>query len=388
MPFSTAVDRRRARPVAVAATAVCSAGLVVSLLHAPPAHAWGNGGDRPGPHKTVRNGYGTHDWVVDQAYRIAGGKARVGSWFDLATARQWSGYPDVYRTKGQHVFMESGHGRGAAEQASRYYVRTVRAYRAHKYQAASRAFGIMAHFVADVSMPYHSKRDPRSNRKEAERYEVYTSGLTRTRASHHDLCPQPTALPRVTDVRQVISDIASRSRTYYPRLSSILRSSGPAKATGITRAVLPLSCNNLAALLLSIPKASAMPAQVARVKVTLIRTKVRVGVTPKVDVTAYDARGNRIDGAMFRVDWPGRGHDDKVYTMPDGPVRTHGAAGHSPRKGTVRVTVSNPGATSSAAASGSARRAIVVAKKYRVMTKAQLKHARHKARKAGKPWRP
>lgn len=388
MSFSSAAHRPSTGVAVVATATVCTAGLLASMLQAPAAHAWGNGGDRPGPHKTVKNGYGTHDWVIDQAYRIAGGKARVGSWFDPATARQWSGYPDVYRTKTQHVFMESGHGRGAAEQASLYYVEAVRAYRAHDYQAASRAFGILGHFVADVSMPYHSKRDPRANRKEAERYEVYTSGLTSSRGSRHDLCPQPTALPRVSDVRRVISDIAARSRTYYPRLSSILRSSGPAKATDITRAVLPLSCNNLAALLLSIPKASAMPAQVARVKVKLVRTKVRIGLTPKIDLSAYDSRGRRIDGALFRVDWPGSTHDDTLYTLPDGPKRLHGALERSPHKGTVRVTVSNPGAVSSAVASGSSSRAIVIAKKYRVMTVAQLKAARHKARKAGKPWRP
>ncbi len=382
------------RVVTVTATALCAAGLVAAVLPAPDAQAWGNGGDRKGPGGTVRNGYGTHDWIVDQAYRIAGGKAGVGGWFDPAVARRWSGYPDVYRsaaTKGDHVFKESGGGRGAAQKSAEYYVRTVRAYQSGDYRDASKWFGIMAHYVGDVSMPYHAKADSRDNSATARRYEVHTSGLTSRAGAAHDLCPKPASLPRVTDARQVISDIARRSRPYAGKLRGILTSRGPGAARAITRKVLPLSCNSLASLLRSIPRASAMPARVARVKVRLIRTKVVLGRTPKIDVSAFDSRGRRIDGAEVRVDWPGTKHDGRFFTMPNGPKRNHGGRASSSAQAKVHVTVldpGGPGALTSKRGSRLAGQAVTVTKGYRTLSLSQLKKARKKARKAGKPWRP
>src|SRR5690606_26190076 len=120
----------------------------------------------------------------------------------------------------EHVFMETGHGRGAAQQASEYYVKTVQAYRRGDHQAASKWFGIMSHFVADVSMPYHTKQFSGNNRPAAEKYEKHTTSVTRSATAARNLCPQPSAVPRVTDVRRTIASIAASSRSYYSTLSS------------------------------------------------------------------------------------------------------------------------------------------------------------------------
>ena len=86
----------------------CRGRLLAATLPAPAAHAWGTGGDRKG-----HTGYGTHDWVVDQAAAIA----TNDGWFNAAVARAHSGDPDVYYPRPtEHVFDGEGGraGRGGA----------------------------------------------------------------------------------------------------------------------------------------------------------------------------------------------------------------------------------------------------------------------------------
>ncbi len=148
LPSSSLAVSRRPKIVMAAVVAVAG-GLLAATLPAPAAHAWGTGGDRKG-----HTGYGTHDWVVDQAAAIA----TNDGWFNAAVARAHSGDPDVYYPRPtEHVFMEKGAGRGAAEQVAEWYVAAVRAYRARDYTKASWAFGVMSHYYADVTQPFHSK---------------------------------------------------------------------------------------------------------------------------------------------------------------------------------------------------------------------------------------
>lgn len=188
LPSSSLAVSRRPKIVMAAVVAVAG-GLLAATLPAPAAHAWGTGGDRKG-----HTGYGTHDWVVDQAAAIA----TNDGWFNAAVARAHSGDPDVYYPRPtEHVFMEKGAGRGAAEQVAEWYVAAVRAYRARDYTKASWAFGVMSHYYADVTQPFHSKYA--GGYKSYHRpYEVATSNITHSANAAPAYCTSTRAPRRPT----------------------------------------------------------------------------------------------------------------------------------------------------------------------------------------------
>lgn len=390
MPSSALAPSRHPKIVMAAVVAVAG-GMLAATLPSPAAHAWGTGGDRKG-----HTGYGTHDWVVDQAAKIA----TNDGWFKAAVAVAHSGDPDVYFPRPtEHVYMEKGNGRGAAEQVSEWYVAAVRAFRAGNDTEASRAFGIMAHYYSDVTQPFHAKYG--GGYKQYHRpYEVFTSGITNAAGAAPGYCDTSQSAGGATDVRRMTANAAAYSRQYFGKLAGALskyRTSDPrmvkdSAVVDVTKRVLNRACGDLGKILQSIPTAAAMPAT-PYVKVRLIRTKLRIGQTPKVDVKITNSKGQPLDGVEFRVDWPGMKNSHRLYSLPNGVKRTHGVRALGRGKQQVHVTVLNPaGAASASVAASSTASAtaspITVSKSYKVMTQSQLAKARKKARKAGKPWRP
>ena len=149
---------------------------------------------------------------------------------------------------------------------------------------------------------------------------------------------------------------AAYSRQFFGKLVAGLSRHRSGDVADVTKKVLNRACTDLGAILASIPTASAMPA-VPRVSVKLVRTKVPTGLSPKVDVKITDSRGRPMDGVEFRVDWPGTRYDSRLYSLPNGVKRTHGAASWARGKQQVRVTVLNPaGATTASIASSSSAR--------------------------------
>jgi len=127
--------------------------LVATLVGTMPAHAWSNG-------SAGSNTFGTHDWVLREAVRAAGPRA---SWVCMRTALRATDDPDtldgIDHASGTwwHVFDIWGARWGAApEAASVWFHRVRRALRAGHPCRASRALGIMSHFVADVAQPMHT----------------------------------------------------------------------------------------------------------------------------------------------------------------------------------------------------------------------------------------
>ena len=106
--------------------------------------------------------------------------------------------------------MEKGAGRGAAEQVAEWYVAAVRAYRARDYTKASWAFGVMSHYYADVTQPFHSKYA--GGYKSYHRpYEVATSNITHSANAAPAYCTS-TRAPAATDVRRMTVAAAAYSR--------------------------------------------------------------------------------------------------------------------------------------------------------------------------------
>lgn len=346
MSLVATVRRRHAArsPLLLAlTTALCAGGLLVSMTPTP-AQAWGTGGDN----RSGRIGYGTHDWVIDQADQIAG---PAGSWLDAKVARDHSGDPDVYFPRPtEHVFMQKGRGRGAAQQVVNWYVATVQAYNAGDTRLASERFGIMAHYYADITQPYHTAYNGTFDKARHTEYEQFTTMLTNGPTAARNLCVRRPLAP-ATDIRRMAISAAAYSRQFYPSLSATLGRyakndmnmvrNGEVRA--ITSQVLSRACNDLASILASVPTGSALPRAVARVTVTMVRAPLRVGLSPMIDIRVTDAAGKPLEGVELKVDFPGTAYDQRLYTMANGTMRTHGATERRLVKGkSLTVTVVNP----------------------------------------------
>lgn len=130
------------------------------LMPAPQAFAWANG-------TKGCNSFGAHDWILKKAIEAAGHRAE---WVRVRVALRATDDPDckdgIDHASGTwwHVYDRWGDEYGAADEASRVWFRRVQHRLANgNERGASRALGIMSHFIADVANPMHTDQ---SNREE------------------------------------------------------------------------------------------------------------------------------------------------------------------------------------------------------------------------------
>lgn len=131
----------------------CLIVIATTTFSASPAVAWSNGVDGP-------NTYGTHDWILDHALDALGRRA---DWVCRRTALRATDDPDtkdgIDHASGTwwHVWDEWGETWGGAPEAVRvWFRRAQRRLDAGRECSASRALGIMSHFVADAAQPMHT----------------------------------------------------------------------------------------------------------------------------------------------------------------------------------------------------------------------------------------
>jgi hypothetical protein len=112
------------------------------------AFAWSNGGE-----DSLNDvHWGTHDWVMWQAYVQAGSPA----WFDIDEALLNNDDPDADVSRMDHVYHPKDGIGGAPYQVGEHYSEAVRDYQAGDYAAASRAMGLLSHYYSDVCQPLHT----------------------------------------------------------------------------------------------------------------------------------------------------------------------------------------------------------------------------------------
>ena len=118
-----------------------------------PAFAWGNGVDGP-------DTFGTHDWILREGVRLAGGQGR---WVCLGTALKATDDPDTKdgidhaSDPWWHAWDEWGTPYGGAPEAVRvWFHRIQRRLRAGDRCGASRTLGLMSHMLGDVAQPMHT----------------------------------------------------------------------------------------------------------------------------------------------------------------------------------------------------------------------------------------
>jgi hypothetical protein len=140
--------------------ALLAFGLLGSLAPTPGL-AWSNG-------TGGCNSYGTHDWVLDQALQAVGERA---GWVRTRAALRATDDPDcvdgVDHASGTwwHVYDRWGAEYGGADEAAAvWFRRTERRLANGNERGASRALGILSHFVGDVAQPMHTDSSDREDR--------------------------------------------------------------------------------------------------------------------------------------------------------------------------------------------------------------------------------
>ncbi len=278
--------------------------LLALTVAAPAAFGWSNGPDVNG----VGNGFGTHDWILDNAIRMAGPE---GSWIDSQTALLASDDPDTFRTANEyHLFRDQGIGRGAPAIVADLYYKAVQAYRIGETKKASEYVGLLSHYYGDILQPFHT--DYRALGKEAVhlKYELAADDYTRKSGDKPEWRVQRAALP-VTDVRAKTVSAAYFSRSKYSALVTALGTSGNFNSTvsSITGQVMSRASNDLADIVRSIPVAAATSTGIALPPAKLTGSAMSVyypASTGKVraSTTALNAAGKPIEGAIVTFTWP------------------------------------------------------------------------------------
>jgi hypothetical protein len=257
------------------------------------AHAWGNGGDQ-------RNGFGTHDWILDEAIRVSGAS---GDWVDVQTALLASDDPDSMGTdKTLHVFYQSGLYGGAPAEVSKLYYEAVLAYRAGDTEQASLCLGRLSHYYSDVLQPFHSNYLVMGKPVSVlhKNYELGVDPYV-LRGRNEDRLP-PYASKPATDVRKMTIAAASFSRAYYPALrSSFSRSGtidvGSRSVLSLTYTVLGRAVNDLADIIASVPTGSGLADPVTSIKMKMSQRTIAIGGKIGAFATCKDANGRPIKGA-------------------------------------------------------------------------------------------
>jgi hypothetical protein len=274
--------RTAARAVAVTATL-----LLALSAGASPASAWSNG---PGG-----DGFGTHDWVLYEANRIA--SAQGHRWLDWTAAQPMTDDPDTkLHDTYHHVYdvTESPYG-DSPKRVAQLYSEAVRQLKARDRAGASRTVGLLAHYYADTCNPLHTDQTP----AEQGVHQDYESAVENETDGIGKNAAWVRARPflRVTDPAAFTAQAAATANVSYARLVSEFDRAGfdPQVAT-ITRSSLDLAANGLAAIIGSIQLDAGLAA--TSVKGAQAPSPSTPGAPAAAPAAAVDATSSASAGAL------------------------------------------------------------------------------------------
>jgi hypothetical protein len=148
----------KARALLLVASLVLAVVISLTIL-VSPVLGWANG------EINFNGGYGTHDWVVDQALRVAkAANPNYVAWFDRSTAVAASDDPDyLWNPQWQHHNYEvdlygtyAGYGDAPSEiQLLFDQIVSLVSQRGDR-TTISKKLGMMAHYYADINNPMHT----------------------------------------------------------------------------------------------------------------------------------------------------------------------------------------------------------------------------------------
>lgn len=236
-----------------AARLLVACGLVLAVCLVSGWSNGANGGDS----------FGTHDWALYQANRVA--RDSGVSWLDWPLAQAATDDPDtVLHDTYHHVYDVWGKPWGdAPTRVQELYDETVRELKAGDREAASVSFGLLSHYFSDVSNPLHTDQCPQEEGIHS-RYELDAQALTSSVNQNRDWIT-PEALTRRPSAKALTEQVADESHASYDTLVSDYAANGmDERAVSITRTALDRAADGLADLLYS----AACDASVAAPAVT------------------------------------------------------------------------------------------------------------------------
>ncbi len=328
----------RSRPTRFA-VGLAIAAMLVSVVS---VSAWSNGPHVSGnPDPANADGYGTHDWIVDQAVKVLDGRA--DGWFDAHAARLVSDDPD---TKGRspgdglgewHVYREAGRRGGAIQRITELYSQAVADYGAGDYHAASEDLGLLSHYYSDILNPYHSAHAGLGKDASHKAYELLVDKSTKKASDRPEWSSASRSVSSVSNIRTMAIAAAAYSRGKWSALYGAFKdhqSSLSSRASEVTGWVMKRAARDIASIIYSVARGVGEAPAIASLKLTVKYPYVaRNEPYQAVYVVAKDAAGHAIEGLEVDVDWPlaGGGTTHKwSYTDQHGWAKVWGAVGASP----------------------------------------------------------
>jgi hypothetical protein len=342
--------------------------LVAVLGQVAPVAAWANGGhdwSRPDPNNG--DGYGTHDWIIDEALAVMGGRP---PWFDRQTAVWASDDPDTipttdFRHLNDHVYRNVGGRGGAINEVSELYDTAMADYKRGKaaaaagdatgahnaYEAASYHIGLLAHYYGDLLQPYHTAYAGIGQASHVP-YELLVDHYTHYLGAMPAWQSTRRSVAAVSNIRTKAIAAAAYSRSFFdallPAFLADENNLTPTVST-ITRNVLVRAENDLADIIYSIGQGVGAQPLIGHL------TASAHWVYPaqnypyeQVIAKATDVAGKAIEGLGIDVTWPlGTGGTKRVrmFTDETGTAHYTDTVGPSPlyARRTASVTASTNG---------------------------------------------
>jgi hypothetical protein len=328
--------------------------LLASTLGVTPVAAWNASGDN----------YSTHDWLVDQAFRVLDGRV---PWFDVRTAILSSDDPDNDRSGVlNHSYREGAVKGSAVQETAEHYHRAFvlvgeareaeaiqdASTAAAKYREASYEIGLMSHFITDVLQPFHAAYAALDDPHEYHHaYEMLVGeGAWRGKDTRPEWQPTSRSVTTISNSRTVAISAAAYSRSLFPSLMSHLEATGGTRlddrANEITRAVLRRAAQDLANLIWSIDQ---QVGDAPMASITLSVTHRYAGGRVAVDTKATSPSGKPIEGLVIYVTAPKAGGGTITRARATGSDGTahnaFDAVGALYRKQTITVKTVSLGTT-------------------------------------------
>ncbi|HET6350539.1 MAG TPA: hypothetical protein VFG89_00195 [Coriobacteriia bacterium] len=305
--------------------------IVVLFLFAgvSSAFAWANGADTDGD-GWGDNGYGSHDWILDQAIQLAGANA---SWIQTETARFATDDPDtVLRDVNNHFYDNTRKGQGAPQMVSDLYDRIANEYATGNYADASRDIGLLSHYYADINQPFHTLWYGDDDDEHVD-YELVVNSLTNSPGENADWIVPRERRP-VADIRAMTISAAFAARSDYYALRNAYVPSDEAVPVGnfdgsaaaptgaITRARVSRAVNDLADIISAAPSGQGRTPHVTVSSVRLSRRYVGTNSAITATARVTDAYGAPVRGVRvtFTSNFSSGPIDTFDYSDSDGAV--------------------------------------------------------------------
>jgi hypothetical protein len=277
---------------------VIIAAIVVGLVPAS-AFAWANGPTRNGSRGA---GYGTHDWILDRAIKLAGAD---GTWVSRTKALAATDDPDYGRSPANYHWYAFGSSRGGPYAVSELYHKAIVAYDAGDTAKASKYLGQLSHYYADINLPFHTTAAASTF---GPLHLQYERALDPIQYSGTRVTSWVTRRPRepVADVRAKAVSSALYARSFYSQLYASYKASHSVRtgtANQITRLVLSRAVNDLADIIVGIRTGSGEATAPATVDMSLSSPDPRPYQHIGAFVTCLGADGQPLNAVRVMFIW-------------------------------------------------------------------------------------